>query len=199
MKSEDTQRWTQKACEGCGVKARREQGKVCHRCRSLMADGERARAESVGEDDKVFIGHERHYSELRAVIHSGGREGMNLDREFSGAWHDLLLAVTKEAYGTNHIWSGDCESLISPKTEGFGRNDGNDWRTACIIPIKAREALNAVDSCIRRMIELSHKSGLADGSNLLLRLAQGHVTTEAFDDAREAALYSRQGDKIAPQ
>ena len=61
--------------------------------------------------------------------------------------------------------------------------------------MRTHEALNQLDSCIRLMLEIEHKSGIAEGSDMLARLGYGSATVADFGDQREAAQYSRHADR----
>ena len=159
---------------------------ICEECRGLIEDGKLARASGANRKDAVYRWTERSYA-------WAGYYGVwEFSRPDGGGFENTGSDLTEAMYALVNL-------LVKPPPENWLEETGDDpienlletgipigsrradfGRTVGMSP-EVRQALDALNAAIRAVLADVYQTGREEGSNLLLKLAGGEVTTDDFN------------------
>lgn len=179
---------TSKPCEGCGSTTGRPIGKLCRSCRETL---ERARL----ADERIaeFVATTGQWEKARVLpAWQSFYEGAMCDapaaspygephRVLGEAMRCLTQLVSRECVDTAPLlWEARKRLPCLP----VRRPEYVDSDAVREFPPHVVDALAWLDACIRAGLQLAHEAGVEKGKGALLALAEGRMTSAAFDALR---------------
>ena len=172
---------THAPCPGCGRTFKRGMSRpkdqVCSPCRRLLLEALAAREQAAScQDEQPY--HCGMYGYYEGTYSLGSFEdGIRYRLEY--AMRDLLLAVSRSAPAAFDYATQRAASLLPAKEPAYGRMQ----RTLRLVRPDLAERIEALDVVIREALIDASATGQEKGSNILLSLATGTLSIDAFNKA----------------
>jgi hypothetical protein len=175
--------WTVEPCPGCGKDHKRKKEKVCDECENAIAkwNAHVANQAELGEE-KPYIMNGRSHALPYIQYEGEGRQYGHPDREpLRSRFFELSMLLSTPSDATyqdkpERLWPHE-----RMKTT-YRMDDYNVYRN--MKPVIAK-LLGDLYFEVNETVQTAHAKGVAEGKNLLLSLAGGHITNDEFN--KEAA------------
>lgn len=177
--------WTEKPCPACGSTEGRSKDKLCYVCQRIYNDGLLAREKQESQQEKIAVRHDRAYHLIAGPFlfeHSTTFLSSQLNDMLRHAWHKLTMSVLEPAVGEKPRESpylvSNKEGTWGVRNEFYGYHDDEHY----LVKPEVREAVNELDLAMRLSLEFVYLAGQRQGSNILLRLNEGKVSSSSLED-----------------
>jgi hypothetical protein len=177
---------TRKPCPRCGVVETRRADRCCGACERVFVAGEVAMKREADLERKravAWVGVPRYWP----AVYDAGLDTATYDA-LTKAMRAVATCVAERSLVTDRWMKGypTSKPLLCEKI-AKKRSTGTEWEPWSM-PLALAEAIDALDKVVREACGTAYKAGLARGGNALYALAEGRLTTEAFEkETKEAS------------
>ncbi len=167
---------TSKPCHGCGSTRSHETGKLCRECQAKLdkADAILAQAAVTQDEQVIQYGRAPHWNQY---FHTHIRGFLDYGRTLQSAFYHLAEVITRPYVG-GPVMYGSAPLLL-------GKCDSYDGRGTRIGSKAVIEAVITLHQLMQPMLDAVYEQGKTDGTNLLIRLANGDLSPNAFLEAEQ--------------
>lgn len=169
--------FTKAPCHGCGSTFGRPKDALCQYCRTSFDLAKRLEKDVGDNPDRVVLdAKERSYAMPTINMPGASRDAVRK------AFHDLALLISQPT--TEHAYLREAAGIDGGALWPFRRYESRsgDWKLSRTFDRRTAEALHAVYAAVQEGAEAARAEGHKAGTNLLMQLAAGEITSDSFNE-----------------